>query len=146
MPHIDYWGLAEEVAEVLRAGLPATTTIVVEEELMIALEMTPRVGVFIESRELPSEQPLAGGRITRVNVRLAVWVWCASLEIREAVRARDNLISEVEAVLLRNRDLNNTVEQIMLEGGELPTTRSPSNNGFISGGEIRVTAMVRTEV
>jgi hypothetical protein len=145
MPRADYWGLLSEVAYILGEALPETT-VVIEEELMLALEMTPRIGVYLDSRSYPSAQPLAAGRVSRIDVRLTVWVWCGALEIREAVRARDDLVAKVEEVLQKNRTFNDKAVTSWPEGGELPSSRLPDSNGFICGGEIAVHVELRTEV
>jgi hypothetical protein len=147
MPHVDYWDIANELAEILRAGL-GETLVVVEEELMLALEQTPRVGVYIEGRELPPSQPLAAGRISRIHLRMAVWCWCGAIELRQAIKDRDALVAQVETVLLSqgDRTINGKVDTFWLEGGELPSSRLPNQNGFISGGEILLRAELTTEV
>jgi hypothetical protein len=145
MPRADYWGLLVEVAEILRENIPEAP-VVIEEELMLALEMSPRIGVYLDSRTYPSAQPLAAGRISRIDLRLSVWVWCGALELVAAVKARDELVARVEEVLILNRTFHDKAVTSWLEGGELPSSRLPNANGFICGGEVAVHVELRTEV
>ena len=145
MPRVDYWSVLEETATVLRDAL-FETQVVVEEPLQLALEMTPRVGVYLDSRTYPASQPLAAGRVARVELRLSVWAWCGSLELKAAVKARDELIAQIEEALMLNRTLNDRVDTLWLEGGEMPSSQLPDSNGYISGGEVAVHIELRTEV
>ena len=145
MAKADYWGVKNEVMQILRAELD-NVTVVMEQDMQIAAEMTPWVCVYLEGRDIPAGQPIAAGRVTRVRVRLSIWVWCHSLELETADRERDRLLGEIELILANNRTLNEKVDALWLEGGELPSTKDPGSPGFFSGGEIKISSDMRAEV
>lgn len=138
MPQVDYWALKQEVKAVLEeAALTGVGTVFVEEDVQVAAEMAPWVCVYLIEREIPEGQPIAAGYRTRMRVRFSVWVWVHNLELERAERDRDRLVGEIELALMNKRTLNDMVEGILLEGGELPSKSDPDSHGFFSGGEIR---------
>jgi hypothetical protein len=68
------------------------------------------------------------------------------LELETADRERDRLLGEIELILANNRTLNEKVDALWLEGGELPSTKDPGSPGFFSGGEIKISSDMRAEV
>lgn len=145
MARIDYWGVKNELAVILREQLD-NVTVVVEQDMQIGAEMTPWICVYLEGREIPAGQPIAAGRVFRVRVRLSIWVWCHNLELESAEKERDRLLGEVELILANNRTLNDKVDGLWIEGGELPSTKDPASPGFFSGGEIKISTDIRAEV
>jgi hypothetical protein len=145
MAKIDYFGIAEEIAEIVRAAFPETM-VVVEEEVIIGPENSPIIAVYIDRRETPPNQPIAAGRRMRVIPHFSLWVWTFSLNVRAAIKERDDLVGDIELLLMNNRTLNEKVDMIWIDGGELPSARLPDSNGFTSGGEIVIRAEVMAEV
>jgi hypothetical protein len=149
MAGIDYYRIAVEVAEILRTAIP-NVQVVIEEELQLAYEAEPRIGVYLESRTPSSHQGMSAGRRTRMQLRISIWVWCSSLERVSAIQRRDELIGRVETVLMENRTLRtpegeDLVEGLWLGGGDLPSGQLPSQ-GFIAGGEVIAIAELSSEV
>jgi hypothetical protein len=144
MAAIDYFGIAEEMAEIIHANKP-DIMVVVEEELIIGPDNHPIIAVYVDSREVPANQPIASGRKMRIIVHFAVWVWSYGLNVKEAIRERDDLIGDVELILMQNRTINDLVDMLWIDGGKLPTAMLPDSSGFTSGGEIIVRAEVMAE-
>jgi hypothetical protein len=144
MAKIDYFALAEEIAEIIHANKPEIM-VVVEEELIIGPDNHPIVAVYVDRREPPDIQPIAAGKKMRVIVYFAVWVWSYGLNVKEAIRERDDLIGDVELILMQNRTINDLVDTLWIDGGRLPTAMLPDSSGFTSGGEIIVRAEVMAE-
>ena len=141
MPLIDYWDIEEEIVEILREGLPGST-VTSEEEQMFSPEQVPWLCVYLERRDAPPSQPIAGGSRLRYQVRYSIWCWHYSLDKRESMKLRDQLIGNAEVVLLSNRTLNDKVEQAWLEGGRLLNGLGTEQQDFLSGGEIVLIAEV----
>ncbi len=145
MAKVDYYGLKQELREVVAAKLD-NVTVTVEKDMQFASELTPWVGVYLEGRDIPEDQPIAAGRISRIRVRLSIWLYTFSLELEEAERARDSLLGEIELILMENRTLNDKVEGLLLDGGELSSNINSDTPGFFSSGEIKILADVTAEV
>lgn len=145
MAKADYWAVEKELHALLDSRLN-DCTVVMEQDMQVAAEMTPWVCVYLNGREVPSSQPIAGGRVIRVRVRFSIWIWCHNMELGSAVMARDALLGEIEMILAENRTLNNTVDGLWIEGGELPSVKDPGSPGFFSGGEIVISSELRAEV
>lgn len=154
MAKIDYLGIEQEMAEILRSTLPDGYTVCVEEEILFSPEMTPWVGIYLDRREaLDTEQSISAGRRTAYRLWLIVWVWCFSLDRLEAVRMRDDAVAEVEVALMGSRTLNDKVRMMWLRGGRLPSSRvrndqmlGQTQQSFIAGGEILVSADVSATI
>jgi hypothetical protein len=143
---VDYWGIEQEIAEIIRANT-SVTIVAVEEEMLFGAESTPWVGVYLDKREVPpARQTLSGGTRTRMQLTFSLWVWCFSLDLQEAIRQRDYNIGVIELALMAHRTLNETVDTSWLAGGRLPSARvradSGASGGFVSGGEILLVADV----
>lgn len=145
MAKVDYFAVAEEIAEIIRADMP-NIMVAVEEELIVGPDNSPVIGVYIDSREVPSEQSISAGRRMRVIPHFSIWVWTYSLNVKEAIRERDGIVGEVELLLMQNRTINEMVEMIWIDGGQLPSARLPDSSGFTSGGEILVRAEMTAEI
>jgi hypothetical protein len=138
MARIDYHGIKQNIKDVLEANIPDVDTVYVEEDLQVSAEMSPWMCVYLTGREVPEDQPIAAGKRTRMRVNFSVWVWVFNLELDRAERDRDRLVGEIELALMNNRSLNESVEGVLLDGGELPSNRDPDSPGFFSGGEVRI--------
>lgn len=145
MPRADYWGAVKEIQHIIQSQFN-DLTVRIEEDMQFAAEQTPWVCVYLDSREVPDDQPLAAGRVTRLRVRFSIWVWCFNMELAAAVKARDEWVGDIESALLANRTLNDRLDGLWIEGGELPSAKDPDTPGFFSGGEILIASDLRTEV
>jgi hypothetical protein len=148
MARVDYYAIEEEIAEILRANIP-DITVSVESELLFSPEQTPWVGVYLDRRDAPRElQKIAAGTKTTFRLTLTIWVWCYHMEKAQAIRLRDEWLSEVEVVLMRYRTLNEKVAMSWIEGGRMPSGRIQSatpiasQTDFLAGGEIILVAEV----
>ena len=140
MAKIDYWAIEQELAEIIRSSLDGYT-VEVEPEMMFAAEQTPWVSIYLLRRDAPEGQPIAANKRLRLHLQFSIYVWCWHLEKREALRLRNAALGELELVLLRNPTVNDMVNFIFLEGGELQSGRVEGTlGGFASGGEILLTA------
>lgn len=134
MAKVDYYGIQEEIQQIIRIN---TTDVVVtiEEEMVFSMEATPWIGIYLIDRTLPDKQPIAMGKRNLFHVTFSIWVWCFSMELRQAYRDRDSWVSEVENILMRNRTLNDKVDTGWLSGGEMPSARIPLDKERLVGGE-----------
>lgn len=145
MAKVDYFAIAEELAEIIRADMP-DVMVVVEEELIVGPDNSPIVAVYVDRREIPANQPMAAGLKMRVVPYFAVWVWTYGLNVKEAIKQRDSVIGDVELLLMQNRTINDMVDTSWIDGGRMPTAMLPESSGFTSGGEIIVRAELMAEV
>lgn len=153
MSKVDYYGIQEELSVILRESLPDGYVVTVEEEIMFSSEQTPWVGIYIDRRDaMDGMQSLSSGRRTQYRLAMTLWVWCFSLDRGEALRLRDDAVSEVEVALMKNRTINDKSGPMLLRGGRLPSARVKSDAGiagavgFIAGGEILVSADVSATI
>lgn len=141
---MDYYDIANEIAEVLKADSTMDgVQVTVEDDA--PLDSGPWVSIGIVNRSTPPSQPLAAGTKTRFQIRIGVWCWQFSLESTGvASRLRDDLVGKVEIALMKNRTLNNKVSFSWLEGGDMMSERIQNDNmsGFIAGGEIVMVAEI----
>lgn len=148
MPRVDYYAIEEKLGQVLRdSPLLQDVPVVVEGEVDFALGQTPWIGVYLERRDPAPNQRLDAGQSTRYRARFSVWCWEMSLESTAlAIKKRDEYISRIEQVLMGNRTLDDMVDMLWLEGGEMPSGRMESDNAvaFLSGGETIVLAEFET--
>lgn len=143
MPATDYYGIREEIRNVLLADADLTAiglTVEIESEIDFGAEDVPIAFIYLESRTAPDgAQRLAAG--TRTDFRLQFSIWCGhfSLEsLEKAAEFRDDLIGKVEVALMKNRTLNNKVRTLWLTGGEFFLARD-QESGFYSLGEVAFT-------
>lgn len=150
MARLNYYAIEEEIAEILRSD-PDTKDchIAVEGEMTFQSGMAPYIGIYLDRRDPHSDQPLDAGQSTRYVLRFSLWCFAVSFEeVRQAIEARDDIISKVEKVLMAHRTLGDTVDTSYLLGGDMPSGRFVSENGdqavFLSGGEIVLLAVAST--
>lgn len=148
---VDYWGIQQEIAEIIRANTN-NHTVVVEQEIQFSPEMSPYVCVYCTGRTLAPNQVLAAGRIVTFHVEYTIWLWTYNLQIAQAMRDRDEAIGEIELILMGNRTINDLVETSWIKGGRLPSSKLPNaldpgvGGGFIAGGEIQLTVVARATI
>lgn len=144
MARIDYYGIENAIANVLKTDSTLTgVTVLVEEELTV--QRGNVIGIYLDDRNVPIEdQPIAAGTKTRFNVNFSIWCWHFGIgrDRTLAQQQRDDLIGKVEIALMKNRTLQNTVTMSWLDGGDFISGPDPTGNQFMSGGEIRLTVDV----
>lgn len=142
MARIDYANIARQIKAVLEADAAlAGTLVTIEKDVLLGFERTPWANIRAVRRAPTAEQPIFAGKITKYHVTYAVECWESSLEGPEvAARLRDDLIGKVEIALMGNRTLNNSVEMLVLDGGEFMLGEQDGH--IFVGGEVlvRVTA------
>ena len=146
MARVDYFGIEEAIKTVLEANAAlAGVQVGIEEELPFTAAVDPQVEIYLERRDAPELQPLAGGQRTRFLVRFSIWCYGVSLDsIAKACEVRDDLIGAVELALMADRTLGGTVNASWLEGGAFDTKETPgASSGFGMGGEIILMADVK---
>jgi len=144
----DYYAIEEEIADILRAeALMDGVTIDVEGELTFEAGAAPWVGIYLERRDPSPEQYLDAGQSTRYRLRFTLWTWVVSLEsIADAIKRRNDLMSRVEKVLMKNRTIRDFVDMSWLEGGDMPSGRLPADQSvYLSGAEIILIAEISTD-
>jgi hypothetical protein len=143
MARVDYWSIADKIRSALQAdALMAGVQVVVEDELLFGAEATPWIGIYLDRRDTPAQiQRISAGRETTFQIRFSLWCWQYSLQtVEDAMKKRDDLVSNAELVLMKDRTFSQTVNKAWLEGGQMPSGRLPQQAGFVSGGEIIVVA------
>lgn len=143
MPGIDYNAIAEAFKDILESHpdmqTPDSPTVVIEPDVRFSMEEEPWIEIyFLGRRAVESDQRLAAGTETLYECRYLIFVATQHAEsIADAVKARNDLISRVERVLMEDRTLRDTVGSLWLEGGNMG--RGPGENGGnIADGEIEV--------
>ena len=141
MARVDYFAIQEKIQEVLLADQDlkdAGVTVIVEEDEFL-IEMTPWIGIFLNSREKDGES-IAGGR--RQHFILSVELLCVAHHpesVREAARKRDDLIGMAEIALMGNRNLGGVLRAgaaLEIERGDFESARGEA--GFVMMGTIEL--------
>jgi len=101
--------------------------------------------IYLDSREAPASlQSLSAGQRTRYLVSISIWCFAFGLELLDALAARDELVSNVEIALMRDRTFGDVVTTSWMTGGEFQTI--PQNAGFMVGAETRVIVDVQADI
>jgi hypothetical protein len=140
MAGVDYWGIREAIAAVLRADANLYgVNVLIEEIFLLSPEQCPAVIVYLEDRAaVPSQQRISAGMRTDFELHFTLWCSCYSIESRPvAVRLRDELMAVVETALQHNRVLSDTVGPLWLTGS--PRYDIKSDAGFVAWGEVQLT-------
>lgn len=138
MAAIDYTALTDELEAIFKNDdrLEGVAIHVEEEPQMGLADNGGAIAIFMENRTATEAQPLKAGLATRFRLRISIWVVFFNLEsFRAARQGRDNLLGLVEAVLMDNRTINDKVDFLWLEGGEMMSARDPGNSVFVSAAE-----------
>lgn len=136
MSRIDYWGIEQAIATIIKAAVPRAS-VIVEEELDFAEGDV--VGIYLDQRSAPAElQSLSAG--TRLREQLAFKIWCWHFGFGKdrsmAMQSRDALIGDVETALMANNNLNSTANFSYILGGEFINGPEPTDRGFAAGGTV----------
>ena len=137
MARIDYYDIEKELQYILQ-GDPALNevTVLIEEMPEMTADMAPFVSIFIDRREVPSAQPIAGGTRQRMLLKLSLWCYVVEMEsVESACKKRDDLIGKVEIALMNNRTINDKVNHTIMDGGEFDNV-SLQTIGLAMGGSI----------
>lgn len=147
MSAVEYHEILESIKRLINADTSVgDVEVQVEEEVSIV--EGPTVMVYLNSRSAPDElQTLSGGQRTRYEVDISVWCFGISMDsVKEAAKNRDSLLSKIEIILMKDRTLDGSVSSSWFTGGEFLSAESPGSSGFISGGEISLTALVTASI
>jgi len=146
---VDYFAIQEEMAEIFRAHTDlANIKILVEEEILFGADEGPWLAIYLDRRDaVDGEQYIAAG--TSTVFKLSFTIVCAAFSLdslKSSVKARNDLVGNVELVLMQNRTLNEKVNMLWLKGGDMPSGRLPDDIGFVSLAEVQVEAEVEETV
>lgn len=148
MARIDYFAIEKKLGDILSSDSTLQgVKVIVEED--VEFEDGPYVGIYLERRDATASQSLSSGTKIRYDLKLSIWCWSYSLDsVADAINSRDDLVGKVELVLLNNRTIGDKVTTSWLEGGEMPSARLEGEevDGYISGGEIILTAQVSASI
>jgi len=141
MARVNYFDIETTLEDILKDDPTlAGTTILVEEEL--TFQQDDIVIIYLDRRVAPAnEQSLSAGKRTRMDLSFSIWCFHYGLELRDVMKARDDLLGKIEIVLMNNRTLRDKVETSWLEGGEFQTLKT-EDQAFMSGAEIVLTTKV----
>lgn len=139
MAAIDYWGIKEDLKELLTIDPTlADVSIEVEPEELFSPEMAPWIGIFMPGRTDDNEQSIAAGTRQALFIQLTLVCAECALEKDVAIKKRDNLIGAVEVALLKVRLIGGKVETMQIQGGDFDTGQLPALDTFLSLGEINL--------
>jgi len=132
---INYFVIEQAIETALRAASDLSgATITLEEDVELAVEQVPWIGIYLASRQ-DAGGPIAAGKQQRFRVRFEVWCFEHDTEsLTAASRKRDDLMGKVEIALLNDPTLGSTVALARITGGEFESGRTEA--GFLMGGSI----------
>lgn len=142
MAVINYKGIRDAVQSILQADSRTSgARIYVEEEPQFGVMDKPAIALFMDRRTMTHDQSLSTGKRTRYEIKMMlITVYFSLNSFHDACDGRDNLLAQLEATLMDNRTLNDTVKTMWLEGGELFSARDSQNNAFVAVGETGIVA------
>jgi hypothetical protein len=144
MAAVDYAGIREQVATILRA-LSNVRVYVEADPAAGQMDHGRSIAVFMIGRTAAQDQSASFGKRQRWHVRLTLWTFFYSMESYEAAAAgRDTLLGEMELALMANRTLNGKVEASWFEGGDLFSAKNPQTGAFLAAAETTLVAMAST--
>lgn len=131
----DYAGIRDAIAAQIRTQVSGANVVT---EMIPMMEQSPKVYVFLKSRNAPeNRQALVQGQTTRFLVTYSVWVWAYAYHIADAMSARDALMAQVELAILSDVTFGRSdVIFSWQEGGDVDHYRQ--DPGFNVGCEIRL--------
>lgn len=147
MSRVDYYAITEEIKTILDASAHITSTpnIVVEDDVIFGtFDHTPQIMVYLTNRTPAPNQRIAAGRDTRYRLQFSIWVWCSGLGkqgVKDAINLRNDLLGQIELELMEKRTLNEMVDGLWLQGGDMTSIR-PDKTRFVSGAELIIIAEV----
>lgn len=140
MSQIRYHKIKEELQSVLKADEDLNAnrqiTVTIEKENIFSAEMCPWINIVALDRQVV-EDVIAAGQRMRLDYHLRLLVVAFHPEsLAKAAEARDAILGLAEIVLMRNRTLNNSVNFLVLEGGDIGSAEVEDELGFIADAEI----------
>ncbi len=137
MARIDYTAIKKALKEVVEgAGMSYDHETSIEKTLLFdAFDNV--VNIELDSRNVVVES-ISQGKKLRYQLLVIILVYARHFDQEKASEIRDTLISELEPVLMQNRDLNNTVDTTWLDGGQNIVAYIEDEQAFVSAGEIRL--------
>ncbi len=145
MAAVDYQGIRTGIRAAIQArGSLSGVTVLIEPEIVHAIDLAPCVTVTLTGREAPEdEQQLRAGQSTVYNVAATLAVIHFSMVGRdEAVRLRDAILGEVELALMADRTLGGVVQGLWLDGGPMEVERA-GEGPFYAAAAIEVTCRTK---
>lgn len=145
MARLDYYGIEEELRNIIVSDTLADG-VAVQIETEISTIEGPTVVIFLENRIANAEdQAIAAGTQTRYQLTFALWCLDVSFDgFAEAIKKRDDLVSRIEQILMKNRSIGGKVISSWLAGGEFENAQTPDQTGFVSAAEISLIADAKT--
>jgi hypothetical protein len=145
MPAIDYGLIREKIEAIINEDARLQgATVRIEPEIAPSSSQVPWVGIYMESRSAPdADQPAAAGRETVYQIRIMLEIGHYHMNIEEARRLRDVFLGQLELVMMENRTLRDTVDQMWLVGGSMMTGRREKSTGFWAAAELEIIAEAR---
>ncbi len=139
MALIDYFQLELDIAQHLRDD-ETLQGVIVEVEVDLQFQRGRAVQIFIVRRNAPEEkQSMSAGLRVRYEIEFSLWCWSFGLEMKQIMKARDKLLSQVEIALLSNRNnLTDKIGPYWIQGGEFQTNQLDLSVGLVAGAEIEL--------
>lgn len=140
MAKIDYADLKNEIATILSSVAALSTVAVTVDDDIRVDSFGASINIEMARRDAGAPaQSLSAGQRQRYYLMIVASVVCVGIERQAVVDQRDDIISEVELAIMRNRTLNDKVSTTILQGGELFLMRQSSAGSegyFIAAGEV----------
>ncbi len=142
---VDYYSILTAIrdaiirdTEVERHDPAITQRVYIERPLFLE---PPAIFVYRDRRDaVEGNQRISFGQRVDYDLQISIWCMEGDFESAEAASRRcDDLLGKVEVALLADRTLGNTVNTIILTGGEFV---SGEDNGFYSAAEIALVARI----
>jgi len=138
MARVNYHDILTQIQSVLDADADVDALTFINLEPNLDPMTGNKIYIYEESRTAPENlQRISAGRRTSIIYTVSIWCLAFSLDsVDHASQLRDDLVGFVEIALMNNRDLNNTVHTLWLNGGAFDG--APLDNGFTSAAETMV--------
>lgn len=139
MARLDYYQIEQDIATQVRddAAMSGVTVDVEQEPDFVE---DKKVIIYCINREAPEElQSLSAGLRTRYYVTYVAVCIAAALRLKDAMEARDDLLSNVELALMKDRTFANAqVKTSWLNGGDFDNARDGDEGLFNAAAEIEI--------
>jgi len=135
---IDYWGIEQKIAQVLKAA-PELVGVDITVEKELSFQRGPIVIIYLDQREVPiDQQTLSANTRARQVLTFSIWCWHFALEVADGMRKRDDLLGKLELVLMNDDTFGDTVEASWLAGGQFMRLENAEGDGLMAGAECRL--------
>lgn len=137
MARIDYNGIKEELKKIiLDMNLSTSHEVSIEGDILFD-GFDNLIDIEIDSRSIGNGSISYGTR-ERYQILMIITIWSQHFEKSSAIKIRDDLLSELEFELMKNRSLNGKVDTSWLLGGQNMVAFIEDVNAFVAAGEIRL--------